>query len=119
MKIFASTALFLVIALPAMAQVGPARSKTNAPETRTYGKVCTVTRGSILSLRSGPGKNYGVLTTMRDGNFLPLITSKNGQDGFKWWLTKTSNHRGWVRADYVCDGYVDTASIRAAALKVG
>lgn len=107
MKIFASTALFLVIALPAMAQVGPARSKTNATETRTYGKVCTVTRGSSLSLRSGPDKNYGVLTTMRDGTSIPLITSKNGQDGFKWWLTKTSSHRGWVRADYVCNVFVD------------
>jgi uncharacterized protein YraI len=106
MKILTATALLFAIALPTTVQVESAYSKDTV-ETRTYGKVCTVNRGSSLSLRSGPGKNYRVLSKMRSGESLPLITSKNGEDGFKWWLTKTNSHRGWVRADYVCNISID------------
>jgi uncharacterized protein YraI len=106
MKILTTTALLCAIALPAIVQVDPAYSN-DVSETRTYGKVCTVERGSSLSLRSGPGKNYRVLTTIRDGSSLPLIKNQSGSDGFKWWLTKTNGRRGWVRADYICNISVD------------
>jgi uncharacterized protein YraI len=98
MKILTATALLLSIALPATAQVGPAYQSSYA----TYGTVCTVDRGSNLSLRSGPGKNYRVLTTIRDGNSVPLVNSQYGRDGFKWWQVNAKGRQGWVRADYVC-----------------
>jgi uncharacterized protein YgiM (DUF1202 family) len=111
MKILAATALFFAIALPAtaQAQVGPAystRSAQGSPDHRTvmgsYGYACTAERGSSLAVRSGPGKNYRVLTKVRDGNGISLDRSQYGKDGFKWWLTSDNGRQGWIRADYVC-----------------
>ena len=99
MKILTATALLLAIALPATAQVGPAY---RSAQGNSYGNVCTAERGSSLSLRSGPGKNYRVLTQVRDGNGISLNNSQYGRDGFKWWLTSANGRQGWVRADYVC-----------------
>ena len=99
MKILTATALLLAIALPATAQVGPAY---RSAQGSSYGTVCTATRGSSLSLRSGPGKNYRVLTQVSDGNSLGFNTSQYGQDGFRWLLTSANGRQGWVRADYVC-----------------
>jgi uncharacterized protein YraI len=101
MKILTATALLFAIALPATAQVGPAYSGRYAQGT-SYGNVCTATRGSSLSLRNGPGKNYRVLTQIRDGNSVALTNSQYGSDGFKWWLTSANGRQGWVRADYIC-----------------
>jgi uncharacterized protein YraI len=97
MKILTATALLFAIALPATAQVGPAYVSQNS----NHGTVCTVERGSSLSLRSGPGKNYRVLTQIRDGNGLSVNNSQYGKDGFRWLLTAANGRRGWVRADYV------------------
>jgi uncharacterized protein YgiM (DUF1202 family) len=107
MKIITATALLLSISLPATAQVETNYSKE--PETRTYGEVCTVVRNSSLSMRSGPSKNYQVVSTISPGSSLPLFESKVGRDNFKWWLTKNNGKRGWVRADYICNILVDTA----------
>jgi uncharacterized protein YraI len=98
MKILTVTALLFAIALPATAQVGPAYMSQNS----SYGNVCTAQRGSSLSLRSGPGKNYRSLTQIRDGNSIAVNSSQYGQDGFKWFLTSANGRRGWVRSDYVC-----------------
>jgi uncharacterized protein YraI len=99
MKILTATALLFAIALPAAAErVGPAYQAQGS----SYGNVCTAERGSSLSLRSGPGKNYRVLTQIRDGNSVSLFSSQYGRDGFKWWLTNANGRQGWVRADYVC-----------------
>jgi uncharacterized protein YraI len=99
MKILTATALLFAIALPATAQVGPAY---RSAQGNSYGNVCTAERGSSLSLRSGPGKNYLALTQIRDGNSVALYNSQYGRDGFKWWLTSANGRQGWVRADYVC-----------------
>lgn len=104
MKILTATVLFFatvlpVTALPATAQVGPAY---RAAQSYNYATVCTAERGSSLSVRSGPGKNYRVLTKVRDGNTIGFNTSQYGQDGFRWLLTSANGREGWVRADYVC-----------------
>ena len=99
MKILTATALLFAIALPAAAQVGPAY---RSAQGNNYGNVCTAERGSTLSLRSGPGKNYRALTQIRDGRGISLNSSQYGSDGFKWWLTSANGRQGWVRADYVC-----------------
>jgi uncharacterized protein YraI len=99
-KILTVTALLLAIALPATAQVGPAY---RSAQGNSYGNVCTAERGSSLSLRNGPGKNYRVLTQIRDGNSVALYNSQYGRDGFKWWLTSANGRQGWIRADYVCN----------------
>ena len=98
MKILVATALLFSVALPATAQVGPAYMSQNA----SYGNVCTAERGSSLSIRSGPGKNYRVLTQVRDGSSLAISNSQTGRDGFRWLLTSANGRQGWVRADYVC-----------------
>jgi uncharacterized protein YraI len=98
MKILSVAALLWTVALPAMAQVGPAYVTQNS----SYGNICTAQRGSSLSLRNGPGKNYRVLTQIRDGNSVAVSNSQYGQDGFKWFLTSANGRRGWVRSDYVC-----------------
>jgi uncharacterized protein YraI len=59
MKILTATVLFFAIALPATAQVGPAY---RAAQSYNYATVCTAERGSSLSVRSGPGKNYRVVS---------------------------------------------------------
>lgn len=99
MKILTATVLLFAIAIPATAQVGPAYRYAQG---NSYGNACTVERGSYLSLRSGPGKNYRVLTQIRDGNSLVLFNNQYGNDGFRWWLTAANGRQGWVRADYVC-----------------
>ena len=55
MKILTATVMFFAIALPATAQVGPAYRYA---QSNSYATVCTAERGSSLSVRSGPGKNY-------------------------------------------------------------
>ena len=107
MKILTVTALLFAIALPATAQVGPAyRSAKGSPDSHTvmgyYGYACTAESGSSLSVRSGPGKNYRVLTQVRDGKGISLDRSQYGRDGFKWWLTSDNVRQGWIRADYLC-----------------
>ncbi len=102
MKIFASTTLLLVIALSATAQVGRAEG-----ENHTYagfGTVCTAERGSSLSVRSGSGKNYRVLTQIRDKNAIKIYDMQYGKDGFRWLFASANGIQGWVRADYIC-GY--------------
>jgi uncharacterized protein YraI len=100
MKILTATALLFAITLPATAQVGPAY---RSAQGISFGNVCTTERGSSLSLRNGPGKNYRALTQIRDGNSISVTTSQYGRDGFKWWLTSANGRKGWVRADYVCN----------------
>ncbi|PSB56412.1 SH3 domain-containing protein [Chamaesiphon polymorphus CCALA 037] len=100
MKILTATALLLATTLPAAAErVGPAY---RSAQGNSYGNVCTSERGSSLSLRTGPGKNYRALTQIRDGNSVVLFNSTYGRDGFKWWQTAANGRQGWVRADYVC-----------------
>jgi uncharacterized protein YraI len=99
MKFLTVTTLLFAITLPAAAQVGPAYVSQNS----SYGTVCTAQRGSSLSLRNGPGKNYRVLTQIRDRSGIAINNSQYGQDGFKWLLTSANGRRGWVRSDYVCN----------------
>ena len=104
MKILTATVLFFTTVLPATvlpatAQVGPAY---RAAQSYNYATVCTAERGSSLSVRSGPGKSYRVLTKVRDGSTIGFNTSQYGQDGFRWLLTSANGREGWVRADYVC-----------------
>jgi uncharacterized protein YraI len=98
MKLLTATALLFTLALPATAQVGPAYRSAQG----SYSTVCTAERGSSLTLRSGPGKNYRSLTQVRDGRTISINGSQNGRDGFRWLLTSANGRQGWVRADYVC-----------------
>jgi uncharacterized protein YraI len=102
MKLLTATALLFTIALPATAQVGPAYSSRYAQGAMTTGNVCTAERGSSLSVRSGPGKSYRVVTQIRDGKSVILEGSRHGRDGFDWLQTYSSGRQGWVRADYIC-----------------
>jgi uncharacterized protein YraI len=98
MKLLTATALLFAIALPAIAQVEPAESKGYTG----VGTVCTAERGSNLSVRSGSGKNYRVLTQIRDRSGIQINDIQYGKDGFQWLLTSANGLRGWVRADYIC-----------------
>jgi uncharacterized protein YgiM (DUF1202 family) len=102
MKILVISALLLSIALPAMAQVGPAYSKRYSQYLMTTGTICTKEISSSLSLRSGPGRSYRVLAKIHNGNSVILEGERYGQDGFRWLQAFSKGQQGWIRADYVC-----------------
>ncbi|MCY7324118.1 MAG: SH3 domain-containing protein [Phormidesmis sp. CAN_BIN36] len=52
----------------------------------------TVTAGSGLLIRSGPGTDFGVVSSVRNGASIPIYNSSNG-----WYRTDG----GWVSASYI------------------
>ena len=92
----------LIIALPAIAQVEPAYSKRYSSYLMTTGTICTKELLSSLSLRSGLGKSYHVLTKIYNGNSVILEGERYGHDCFKWFQAYSKGRQGWIRADYVC-----------------
>ncbi len=52
----------------------PAPSKPSTPSAKTY----TVKAKSGLNVRRGPGKNYGVVTTLANGSKVTVYETKNG-----------------------------------------
>src|SRR5690606_30796810 len=57
-----------------------------------------VVNTSFLNVRTGPGAQYSVLTTVVGGTQLPVLGV--GTDGV-WYLVATSVGNGWVNIDYV------------------
>jgi uncharacterized protein YraI len=99
-----SGVLFLAAALPVNAQVGPGLGASDhvASGVESYAQVCTSQSRGRLSLRTGPGQNFGKIKEIPNGHTVGLIKGGYGQDGFWWWNVSHNNSRGWVRADYIC-----------------
>ena len=84
-------------------------------------RICTRTRGSSVSLRTGPGTNYpkGLVEvgsggeavnnyfrqrnhTVSDGEQVSIFSSTRGADGRTWHRVGTNQWVAWVRSDFVC-----------------
>ena len=75
--------------------------------TSTTGKLtayATIT-GNNVTLRSGPGTNYGGVTSLSNGTTMKISRSERGKDGFTWYYGTTTNmdtrYSGYVRIDYI------------------
>ncbi|MDZ4878825.1 MAG: hypothetical protein CLLPBCKN_008263 [Chroococcidiopsis cubana SAG 39.79] len=106
-KTLLASALILTAAVPATAQVGPGMNGndyigSNHGEGQAYAEVCTRNRNGRLSLRTGPGQNFGKIEEIPNKDVVALNDSKYGSDGFRWWNISHNGNRGWVRADYIC-----------------
>ncbi|MCU0536854.1 MAG: SH3 domain-containing protein [Hydrococcus sp. Prado102] len=104
LKFFATGVLFLATTLPVKAQVGPGLGSSDrvASGVQSYAQVCTNSSSGRLSLRTGPGQNFGKIKEIPNGHTVGLIKGGYSQDGFWWWNVIHNNSRGWVRSDYVC-----------------
>lgn len=111
LKTLLTGAMLLGIALPlnAQVQVGPGCGRTDGNCLRgiggqnPYGRVCTNQAGGRLSLRSGPGQNYGKILEIPNGSSVALSEGSYGPDGIYWWHANYNGRSGWLRSDYVCN----------------
>lgn len=84
--------------IKAFIQNKPQASNTNTSNKSSQDKVKTgIVTASVLNVRSGPGINYSVLTTVSRGARVTILGSKNG-----WYNVKLSSGRvAWVSMSYV------------------
>jgi len=57
--------------------------------------------GGALNMRKGPGKDYGVVKSFKDGAFVMVI-----QQGDDWWKVAADGYVGFMDADFLKDGIV-------------
>lgn len=67
----------------------------NSPSHVVDGKVAII-NADVLNVRSGAGTSYSVVTTVRYGNKLPIISYTNG-----WYNVKVGNTSGYISGEYV------------------
>ncbi|MFR1710335.1 MAG: SH3 domain-containing protein [Clostridium sp.] len=67
----------------------------NLPSHVVDGKVAII-NADVLNVRSGAGTSYSVVTTVRYGNKLPIISYTNG-----WYNVKVGNTSGYISGEYV------------------
>ncbi|MFB2882282.1 SH3 domain-containing protein [Floridanema aerugineum] len=109
LKTLMASVLILGIVFPVTAQEGPGRGRTDynpdmAQGRQQLARVCTRDQsGGRLSLRTGPGREYGKVKEIPNGQAVRLIDGQYGPDGYYWWRVSHNGRQGWVRADYVCD----------------
>jgi uncharacterized protein YgiM (DUF1202 family) len=54
-------------------------------------------KGEFLNLREGAGKQFAVITMLKDGAHVTLLEGPTTADGYRWWRVRTSARReGWV-----------------------
>jgi len=66
-----------------------------SPSHTVEGKVAII-NADVLNVRSGAGTSYSVVTTVRYGSKLPVISYTNG-----WYNVKVGNTTGYISDDYV------------------
>lgn len=57
--------------------------------------------GGAVNLRRGPGKDYGVVRSVKNGSYVMII-----QQGDDWWKVSIDGSVGFMDADYLKDGIV-------------
>ncbi len=67
----------------------------DSPSHNVDGKIAIVT-ADALNVRSGAGTNYSVISTVRYGSKLPIISASNG-----WYNVKVGSTTGYISGDYV------------------
>ncbi|MCC6894851.1 MAG: SH3 domain-containing protein [Anaerolineae bacterium] len=87
-----------------VAETAPAEPTTPpiappASSVLTVGGEATVqtTEGEVLNLRSGAGRDFGLLTTVRNGTVVTLLEGPTDAGGFLWWRVRLPDGtEGWV-----------------------
>ncbi len=69
--------------------------ETTPPSHTVEGKVAIV-NADALNVRSGASTSYSIVTTVRYGSKLPIISYTNG-----WYNVKVGNTNGYISGDYV------------------
>ncbi|MDF5736721.1 MULTISPECIES: SH3 domain-containing protein [unclassified Nostoc] len=107
LKTFFAGTLILTAILPAAAEeVGPGIGGRNSISAEGYSAhVCTNESDGSLSLRTKPGKSSRKITELSNKTNIRVINTTNGQDGFVWFRIRKDEITGWVRSDYICNGY--------------
>lgn len=70
------------------------------PNVTLYAKVTT--GSSTLRVRQGPGTNYAILCSVRDGSFFAVTGKTDG-----WYQIACNGRTGYVSADYVVERTLD------------
>jgi uncharacterized protein YraI len=72
------------------------------PAHAQWATACTRDPNSGVNLRSGPGRNYGVIATIPNGSYLRALTWVWGGDGMRWWRVEAGGLVAWSRGDFLC-----------------
>lgn len=65
---------------------------------------------ATANIRSGPGTSYGKVTTVTAGTILTVISQANGSDGYVWYkITTSGGTEGYIRSDLVTAYKTETA----------
>ncbi len=54
-----------------------------------------------LYLRTGPGFDTGVITTMPTGTICTVVSGPQSANGLTWYQVDTSYGRGWAAGEYM------------------
>ncbi|MFN8375006.1 MAG: SH3 domain-containing protein [Anaerolineae bacterium] len=77
------------LALPTLPVAGPALAAGSTALINT-------TEGDQLNVRSGPGRDYGIVTRLDDGTRVTIIDGPRTADGLIWWQIRAGDLEGWV-----------------------
>ena len=75
--------------------VGSISSGSSTPTASYLVKITA----SVLNVRKGPGTNYGISTTVRNGGVYTIVAESTGTGATKWGKLKSG--AGWISLDYV------------------
>lgn len=88
----------------------PTKIKVSTPTTTPFPKISIGTvQVSSLNIRSGPGTNYGVVGSMKQGDEFYILADMKNSDNKTWFLIPLPNNSfGWVIGEpsYVTDEWV-------------
>tara|TARA_B110000503_G_C7094932_1_gene391134 strand:+ start:247 stop:534 length:288 start_codon:yes stop_codon:yes gene_type:complete len=90
--LFAAT----VAVLASFGSIAPAQAQSE------YAWTCTREYNSSVNLRTGPGRNYPVVASVPNGDYVRLLSWVYGTDNMKWYRVENSGLVGWSRQDYLC-----------------
>ena len=93
-KHFGALALALVMALTALSGCG----QKNPVSSGTRGRIVNAEKG--LNIRSGPGKNFGVVASAQNGSTITILGEENGF----YKINYSGSNIGYVSKDYVSVG---------------
>jgi hypothetical protein len=64
------------------------------------------TEGDQLNLRSGPGREFSIVTQLPDGMRVTIIEGPREADGLRWWHIQAGDVEGWVVESVNDDGAI-------------
>lgn len=70
---------------------------TYSPDVATV----VTSNGGALNMRKGPGKNYGVVKSFKNGTYVMII-----QQGDDWWKVAVDGYVGFMDSSFLKDGIV-------------